>query len=215
MVEGKVIFITGIGTGVGKTVVSAVVTEALEADYWKPVQSGLEGETDRQAVISLISNPCSRFPDEAYALNTPASPHLAARIDNVRIDLQEIKEKFDRIRDPKRHLVVEGAGGLMVPLNEKDFFPDLIRLLSAKVIAVSSQYLGNINHSLLTAEVLKIKGLPVAGWIFNGTYHVNEEDITRWSGFQKIGRIEWEETVDKNMVKKYADKLRPALLAMI
>ncbi len=213
--EGKVIFITGIGTGVGKTIVSAIVTEALEADYWKPIQSGLEEETDRERVISLVSNKSSQFWEEAYLLNTPASPHLAARIDNVKIELLEIKARFDQIRKPDRHLVIEGAGGLMVPLNEKDFFPDLIRLLGAQTIAVSSQYLGNINHSLLTAEVLKMKKIPVLGWIYNGTYHVNEEDITRWSGFKKIGRIEWEENMDKAMIKKYADKLRPALLSVL
>lgn len=203
---------TGIGTGVGKTLCSAVVTEALQADYWKPIQSGLDEATDSETVASLISNPRTRIWPEAYRLQTPASPHLAARIDNVRIGLQELKAQFRSRYSQDRYIVVEGAGGLLVPLNETDFFPDLIRELEARVIVVSSQYLGNINHSMMTAEVLRQRGLPVLGWIFNGTYHVNEEDIIRWSGLPKLGRIEQEEELNPAVVSRYAEKLRPALL---
>jgi dethiobiotin synthetase len=196
-------FVTGIGTGVGKTVVSAILTEALGADYWKPIQSGLEGGTDTETVKTLVSNDTSRFHEELYSLNTPASPHLAARIDNVHIELDALKKAFDEIRRPDRHLVVEGAGGLMVPLNERHFYPDLIQLLQIPVVVVSSQYLGNINHSMLTAEVLKMRRIPVLGWVFNGTYHINEEDIIRWSG------------LDSRMVSRYAEKLRPRLLELL
>lgn len=208
-------FVTGIGTGVGKTVVSAILTEALGADYWKPIQSGLEGGTDTETVKTLVSNDTSRFHEELYSLNTPASPHLAARIDNVHIELDALKKAFDEIRRPDRHLVVEGAGGLMVPLNERHFYPDLIQLLQIPVVVVSSQYLGNINHSMLTAEVLKMRRIPVLGWVFNGTYHINEEDIIRWSGLEQIGRIEEEEEVDSRMVSRYAEKLRPRLLELL
>lgn len=213
--KGEIIFVTGIGTSIGKTVVSAIVAEALGADYWKPVQSGLDGPTDTETVRSLVSNPACRFWEEAYSLQTPASPHLSSRIDNVRITLDGIMETFRRQRDPVRSVVVEGAGGLLVPLNEKDFFTDLIPLLGARVIVVSNQYLGNINHSLLTAEVLSIRKLPVLGWIFDGTYHVNEEDIVRWSGLHKIAHIEQQEVVDADFVRRSADTVRPRLTQLL
>lgn len=210
----EIIFVTGIGTGIGKTVVSAILTEALEADYWKPVQSGLDEKTDTEIVRSLVSNKKTKFWQEAFKLQTPASPHLSARIDNVHIDLKDIVHSLEQqYRD--RTVIIEGAGGLMVPLNEKDFYPDLIPLLHAKVVVVSNQYLGNINHSLLTAEVLKLKKLPVTGWIFNGTYHVNEEDIVRWSGFNKIGRVEQEDKINSNVIKQYATKIKPRLLELL
>lgn len=210
--KGEIIFVTGIGTGIGKTVVSAIITEALHADYWKPVQSGLNESTDTETARSLVSNGGTRFWEEAFKLQTPASPHLSSRIDNIRIRLEDIRASFLAQHDPERHVVIEGAGGLMVPLNEKDFYPDLIKLLGAKVIVVSNQYLGNINHSLLTAEALKHRNLPVVGWIFNGTYHVNEEDIVRWSGLHKIFRIEQEDEMDAARVRNYAQTARPALL---
>lgn len=209
-----IIFVTGIGTGIGKTVVSAILTEALEADYWKPIQSGLDEKTDTEIVRSLVSNKKTTFWKEAFKLQTPASPHLSARIDNTRIGLQDIVHSFEQ-QYRHRTVIIEGAGGLMVPLNEKDFYPDLIPLLHAKVIVVSNQYLGNINHSLLTAEVLKMKKLPVIGWIFNGTYHVNEEDIVRWSGFHKIGRVEEEDNIDSAVIKQYAAKIRPRLIELL
>lgn len=210
--EGKRIFVTGISTGIGKTLVSAILTEALGADYWKPVQAGLDEQTDTETVRALVSNGQSRFWEEAFALQTPASPHLAARIDNVRITLDALQASFDRQWDPSRTVIIEGAGGLLVPLNDTDFFPDLATRLSAALVVVSSQYLGNINHSLLTAEVLRGRKLPVLGWVFNGTYHVNQEDILRWSGFPRLGQIDQEEQIDKAVVGRYAEKLRPALL---
>ncbi len=210
----EIIFVTGIGTGIGKTVVSAILTEALEADYWKPIQSGLDEKTDTDIVRSLVSNKKTAFWKEAFKLQTPASPHLSARIDNIHIDLKDIVHSCEQ-QYRNRTVIIEGAGGLMVPMNEKDFYPDLIPLLHAKVIVVSNQYLGNINHSLLTAEVLKMKKLPVIGWIFNGTYHVNEEDIVRWSGFHKIGRVEEEDTIDSAVIKQYAAKIKPKLLELL
>jgi dethiobiotin synthetase len=214
-VKREIIFVTGIGTGIGKTVVSAILAEALEADYWKPIQSGMTETTDTDTVRTLVSNTKTRFWEEAFRLQTPASPHLSARIDNVHIDLEDILRSFEEQHNPARHVIIEGAGGLMVPINEKHFYPDLIPLLHAKVIVVSGQYLGNINHSLLTAEVLKNKQLPVVGWIFNGTYHINEEDIIRWSGLERIGRIEQEDLIDRAVVKRYAKKIKPDLLALL
>jgi dethiobiotin synthetase len=213
--RAQIIFVTGIGTGIGKTVVSAVLTEALEADYWKPIQSGLDGQTDTETVRNLVSNAHTRFWKEAFSLQTPASPHLSARIDNVQITLDDLVESFRAQHDPSRPVVIEGAGGLMVPINARDFLYDLIPLLNARVVVVSSQYLGNINHSLLTAEALKSRKLPVIGWIFNGTYHVNEEDIVNWSGLKKIGRVEHEEQVDVEIIRKYAGKIGPSLKQLL
>lgn len=215
VLKKEIIFVTGIGTGIGKTLVSAILTEALEADYWKPIQSGLEETTDTETVRSLISNKKTRFLKETYRLQTPASPHLSARIDNVHISLEDIVSSFVEQHDPSRHVIIEGAGGLMVPINEKDFFPDLIPLLHARVIVVSNQYLGSINHSILTAEVLRNKGLPVLGWIFNRAYQTLVEDIVRWSGMESIGKIEQETSINKKIVKRYAKKIELQLLKVL
>lgn len=209
--KGEIIFVTGIGTGIGKTVVSAILTEALQADYWKPVQSGLDETTDTETIRSLTTKSKCGYWKEAFSLQTPASPHLSARIDNVHVSVEEIVESFRKQHREDQTVVIEGAGGLMVPLNEHEFYPDLITALQAKVVVVSNQYLGNINHSLLTAEVLKAKKLPVLGWVFNGTYRAIESDIVRWSRIPRIGRVETEESANKAMVKRYANALKPAL----
>lgn len=196
------IFITGIGTGVGKTVTAACVTEALQADYWKPVQAGLTDGTDRDTVESLISNPFTVCQPELYRLKEPASPHLAARMEDITIDLRAIIDKANQYKPTLRPLVIEGAGGIMVPLNDKDFMLDLALTLQASVIIVAQNYLGSINHSLLTAEILRSKGAPVLGWIFNGPYHPNESDIVRWSGYPLLGRIPFANTLNKAFVKE-------------
>jgi dethiobiotin synthetase len=201
------IFVTGIGTGVGKTVVSAIITEALQADYWKPVQAGLE-ETDNDWVRSHIQNETSVIHDSLYALKLPASPHIAAREEGISIDINKIK---DAIPDTNNILVIEGAGGLMVPLNEKDFIADLAGALECKVILVSKNYLGSINHSLLTAAVCKQKGLNVAGWIFNDQYMDYEQEIVDWSGFPAIASIPFEENPSKEFITIQAAKIREEL----
>lgn len=202
------IFITGIGTGVGKTLTAACVTEALQADYWKPVQTGLEEGTDTETVRGLVSNAVSVCHKEVYCLREPASPHLAARLEQVRIEVAPILQQADIIQPADRWLVIEGAGGLMVPLNEDVFTLDLIRELKAQVIIVAQNYLGSINHSLLTAKVLQHSGIGVLGWIFSGEYHTNEDEVVRWSGYRKLGRIERAEKVDRAFVKEQAGKLR-------
>lgn len=211
----NIIFVTGIGTGIGKTLVSAILAEALQADYWKPVQSGLEEATDTETIRSLTSKSAVRCWEEAYKLQTPASPHLSARIDNVHITIDEIVASFKRQYREGSTVVVEGAGGLMVPLNENHFFPDLIQALQAQTVIVSNQYLGNINHSLLTAEVLKSKKLSPLGWVFNETYRAIELDIIRWSRIPVIGRLEKEEHVNTAVVKRYAKVFRPVLEKML
>ena len=157
------LFITGIGTDVGKTVVAAIVTEALEADYWKPVQAGDLDDSDTHKVRRRVSNSKTQFHPNAYALHTPASPHLAAALDHITIDIAQIQEP-----KTENHLVIEGAGGVFVPLNATDCVIDLIRP-DYKVIVVSRHYLGSINHTLLTIEALQARKLTIAGIIFRGT----------------------------------------------
>lgn len=178
----KPLFISGIGTQIGKTVVAALLTEGLKADYWKPVQAGYEDGTDSSQVVSLLSNGVSFIHPETYRLQLPASPHIAARQENQRIELGRILEDFKKMNSD-RQLIIEGAGGLMVPLNESEFVYDLVKQLDAKLILVSRNYLGSINHSLMTAEICRARGLDVAGWIFNDQYLHYESEISRWSGY--------------------------------
>lgn len=182
-------FITGTGTGIGKTVAAALVAEAIGADYWKPIQAGFEEGTDTEWVKSVLTNGPDRVHPEIYKLGIPASPHISARKEGIQISLDKIREAYHtRINTPKP-LVIEGAGGLMVPLNEKQFVADLIRELGCQVILVSRNYLGSINHSLLTAQVCREKGLPVAGWIFNDRFMDYESEIVEWTGIPSLGSI--------------------------
>ena len=207
------IFITGIGTDVGKTIASAIVAEALEADYWKPIQAGDLENSDSHKVKSLICHTersrsaISQFHENSYKLNTPASPHFAAQLDGITIDLKQIKEpKTDN------HLVIEGAGGILVPLNDNDCIVDLIKK-EYKVIVVSRHYLGSINHTLLTIEALKSRKINVAGIIFSGDENkATEEIILNKTGVKFIGRIDNEPYFDANVIRYYADKFRDNLL---
>ena len=167
------LFITGIGTDVGKTVASTIIVEALEADYWKPIQAGDLEISDTHKVKSKISNQKSHFHPNAYALNTPASPHYAAAVDGISIDLKTIKEPTT-----KNHLVIEGAGGILVPINDTDCVVDLIRP-DYKVIVVSRHYLGSINHTLLTLNALYCREIRIAGLIVNGNRNEASERIYR------------------------------------
>ncbi|MFY0602497.1 MAG: dethiobiotin synthase [Flavobacteriaceae bacterium] len=201
----KKYFITGISTDVGKTVAAAILTEALEADYWKPVQAGDLQYSDTDKVKQLVSNSTSVFHSNAFALQTPMSPHAAAEIDGVEISLNEIKEP-----KTKNNLVIEGAGGLLVPLNNKDTILDLIKP-NYKVIVVSRHYLGSINHTLLTVSFLKEKGLDVS-IIFSGNEHKTTEDIiARMTEVPVIGRIDDEPYFDKNVIKEYAERFKKKL----
>ena len=208
----KTYFITGTGTGIGKTVCSAIVAEALGADYWKPVQAGFEEGTDAGTVRALLQNSLSRIHPETYCLRLPASPHIAAREEGLRIELQRILDAYHDIRaDNSRPLLVEGAGGLMVPLNESESILDLIQRMGAEVILVSRNYLGSINHSLLTARVLKNAGIPVRGWLFTDDFMSYEDEISAWSGIPVLGRIPWTASVDRPFVLQEAGRLRQTL----
>ncbi|MGC1471431.1 MAG: dethiobiotin synthase [Psychroserpens sp.] len=193
-------FITGIGTDVGKTIASAIITEALKADYWKPIQAGDLDQGDADKVKGLVSNTTTTFHKNSYALKTPMSPHAAATIDGITIDLKQIKPP-----KTKNNLVIEGAGGLLVPLNSQQTILDLIKP-NYKVIVVSRHYLGSINHTLLTLKLLQEKGFDVA-LIFSGNKHETTEDIiTNMTNVKAIGRIDEEPYFDKNVVLEYAEE---------
>ncbi len=197
------IFVTGISTEVGKTIASAIITEALEADYWKPIQAGELDNTDSHKVRRLISNKKTKIHQCNYELHTPMSPHAAAVIDGVTIEVNKIFEP-----ETDNHLVIEGAGGLLVPLNDTDTVLDLI-LPNYKVVVVSRHYLGSINHTLLTIYWLQLKGYEI---LFSGDEHPTTESIIlKKTGVKSIGRINEEKTFDKKVIKKYADRFRSAL----
>lgn len=201
------LFITGISTDVGKTIASAIIVEALEADYWKPIQAGDVDHSDSHKIKSFVSNVTTVIHPNSYLLNTPASPHLAAEIDGISIDLENIIEP-----DTNNHLVIEGAGGVFVPLNEADCVIDLIRS-DYKVIVVSRHYLGSINHTLLTIESLLNRKIAIAGIIFSGDENKSTESvILNKTGIKCIGRIEQEPYFDQNVIKEYADRFREKLL---
>ncbi len=162
--SSKAFFVSGIGTEVGKTVSSAFLQLALDADYWKPVQAGDLDFGDRDRVQSWTGMPADRYHPERYRLHTPASPHYAARVDGLDIALTD----FTLPDTQGRPLLVEGAGGLLVPLNERDCMIDLAAHLNLPVILVSRHYLGSINHTLLSLEVLRGRGMRCAGIVFSG-----------------------------------------------
>ncbi len=206
------IFITGIGTGIGKTVVSAIITEALEADYWKPVQAGTEPITDSEWVKDNLSNTCSVVHPESYRLKLAASPHFSARQEEVAITAQRISSEIPIYN---RNLIVEGAGGLLVPLNEHEFIKDLIIALRAKCVLVSRNYLGSINHSLLTAAECKRNNIPVAGWFFNGYGSEYENEIVAWSGIPRIASIPNVEYPGKSFIKEMAESHKESIKDML
>ncbi len=201
----KRFFVTGISTDVGKTIVSAIITEAMNADYWKPIQAGNIDDSDTTRVKQLISNTKSVMHSSRYVLRSPMSPHAAAALDGVQIQVSEMAEP-----ETSNHLVIEGAGGLMVPLNEKETILDLIQP-HYKVLVVSRHYLGSINHTLLTLEWLKLHHIrPYV--IFSGDELPSTENIIlRKTGVSSIGRIAEEKNIDKEIILRYASELLPAL----
>jgi dethiobiotin synthetase len=206
----KSFVIAGIGTEVGKTVVSAIVVEALQADYWKPVQSGALEDSDTETVRRLISNPYSRFHPEAYRLREPLSPHAAADLDGVTVEMDQLV-----LPRTDNHLVVELAGGLMVPLNHHDFSIDWVQRNNLPVLLVSRHYLGSINHTLLSVEACRTRSIPVLGIVFNGPETpASESVILGITGLPCLGRVQPEEKLDKLVVRRYAEKFFAALDSM-
>ncbi len=204
--QKQIYFVTGISTEVGKTVASAIITEALEADYWKPIQAGDLDHTDTDKVKALVSNQKTVFHASAFELRTPMSPHAAAEIDGVEIASAKVVPP-----QTDNNLVIEGAGGLLVPISDTETILDLIKP-DYKVIVVSRHYLGSINHTLLTIDKLKQAGKHIHGILFSGSENPSTESIiAKMSGVNILGRIDEEPYFDKMVVKEYAEKLSKKL----
>ena len=200
--------VAGISTEIGKTVVSAILCEALKADYWKPVQAGELDRTDTDKVRQWVSNPYSQFHPEAYRLKHPMSPHAAAALEGIRIDPQKLI-----LPDTTWPLIVELAGGLMVPLTEDFLNIHLIQQLGLPVILVANYYLGSINHTLLSIEGLKQYDIPIKGIIFNGEkVETTFEVIQEYAKVLCLGEVGWEEEVNAEMVGEWAERFRAVLV---
>lgn len=198
--EEKRYFVAGIGTDAGKTVVSAVLVEALRADYWKPIQAGDVENTDRMKVQNLVSNTTSVFHPEHYLLPYPLSPHASASLAGVEVHANSIQ-----IPKHTAPLIIEGAGGLLVPINYDILYIDWVEKLHLEVILVSRHYLGSINHTLLSAEALKSRGIKVKGIIFNGNENnYTESVILQHTRFDFLGRIDETDTVTKEFIAQQA-----------
>lgn len=193
------IFVTGIGTGVGKTVISAVLVQALKADYWKPVQTGVEFGSDTDRLKKLVSNESSVFHPEAYSFKAPIAPHASALAENTHLDFENIN-----LPETNNTLVIEGAGGLLVPLNEKYFIIDLIKKFDAETVLVVQNYLGSINHTLLSIEALKNRNIHVLGIIISGIENqMSEKIILQHSGLPLLGRMHREANITPEIICKY------------
>ncbi|MGZ3883152.1 MAG: dethiobiotin synthase [Bacteroidia bacterium] len=193
-------FITGIGTNVGKTVASAVLTEALRADYWKPVQTGSEAAKDADLVKALITNERSQFFKEAYLLEAPLSPHHAAKLENVTIDMSAIE-----LPASQNTLIIEGAGGLLVPLNETNYIIELSEKFDTEIILVATDYLGCINHTLLSIDYLLSHHYKLAGLILNGNFDPETEAaILNYKPVPVIARIPHNDDINKEFILECA-----------
>ncbi len=205
--DRKSYFITGIGTDVGKTVVSAILSEALEATYWKPVQAGDLDFSDTLKIKAYCSDKV-RFLQERFRLNTPASPHLAAKLDGIEIQLSDFE-----LPQVKGNLLIEGAGGLLVPINEKGLlYIDLIQHFNLPVILVSRHYLGSINHTLLSLEALKNRNINVEIIVFVGDENpATESVILSHYQIQKVIRIPLAEEINTEFVSKQSKIIKSRL----
>lgn len=206
-------FITGIHTDAGKTVTAAFLQLALDADYWKPIQAGdLDfGDTDR--VKAWTGSPANRFHPVRHELNTPASPHYAAAIDGVEIQLSDFTLPHCTGGSA---LIVEGAGGILVPLNDRETVADLMVHLNIPVILVSRHYLGSINHTLLSIEYLKSRGIALAGIIYSGGDSPETVRIVHeLTGVKVLAELPEMVKVDINILTKLAEKYSEVLTAAL
>jgi dethiobiotin synthetase len=200
------IFVTGSGTGVGKTLISAVLTAGLDAKYWKPIQSGFNNLphflTDAFWVQKHLELAEQRIIPETYAFRAPVSPHQAAASAGQKIDTGKILRQFGEL-DPTTSLVVEGAGGLMVPLNDEELMIDLIMEMALPVLVVSSTSLGTINHTLLTIEALQARDISIAGIVLNGAPNPSSKSaIERFSSVKVIAEVPELKVVNSKTLKE-------------
>ena len=196
--------IAGIGTEIGKTLISAIFRQGMQADYWKPVQSGNPEEADALFIGQMTRVPEGKIWDSSYMLSQPLSPHTAAEIDGIRISLDHIQLPLT-----ERSLIVELAGGLMVPLNESETNLDLIAHIALPVILVSKNYLGSINHTLLSYEILKAKQIPIAGIVFNGPANASgERFILQHTGLKVLLRVPELAQINAEIIQEYAQQIQ-------
>ncbi len=189
----QAIVVAGTDTNIGKTVFAAALTSALQGSYWKPVQAGLSGETDSQIVARLSGTDPDRILPEVYRLKLAASPHLAAEREGVVISAERLA--LPTVSGP---LIIEGAGGLLVPLNRQLLQIDLFKSWKAPVILCASTRLGTINHTLLSVEALKQRGIATLGIAFLGDENADSErTIAELGGVRRLGRLPFLSTLDK------------------
>jgi dethiobiotin synthetase len=194
------IFVTGIDTDIGKTISSSVLVEALEADYWKPVQCGDLEKSDSMKVSQLVTNQTSTIHPETHRLKTPASPHLAAEREGLKISLEDFT-----LPQTNRTLIIEGAGGILVPLNQDNTIIELAKKFNAEVVLVTKNYLGSLNHTLLSIDYLKRNNLPIKGMIFNGKENNELETfLVKKTGVPILANIPWLDELTPEMVKEMA-----------
>lgn len=197
------IVVAGIGTNVGKTIVSAIFVEALKADYWKPIQTGSEEDSDSKTIKQLISNKKTVIHKEAFSFKAPLSPHAAAALENSHIDSTKIN-----LPSTNNHLIIEMAGGLLVPINYKELMIDLIQKWDVEIVLVSQNYLGSINHTLLSIEALRKRKCKILGVVFNGTPNEKTESaILTFGNVKKIGSVFPEDELNRLKILEYAKKM--------
>lgn len=192
-------FVTAIGTGSGKTAVSAILCHALQADYWKPIQSGMP--RDAETVKALC--PETKIHEERYLLTQPLSPHAAAAIDKKNILLKDI------VAPAAARLTIEGAGGCLAPINDHEFVIEIARGTNAEIIVVADLYLGSLNHTMLTLYYLKQNQYRVKGIILNGDAPTSEDYIQTHSPFPILLKMKPEKTIDREVIEKYSKQLKP------
>ena len=199
------LFVTGIGTDVGKTVVSAILCEYYKAKYWKPIQTGKNLGTDNDTLGELVSHSQFACFPEAYLFDEPLSPHVAAELENESIRLSEIK-----LPTEDSNLIIEGAGGLLVPINyENQTICDLIESLDCSVVLVVKEYLGNINHTLLSLEHLKMRNINVKGLVFVGDeLPKTAEIIEKMTGIKTLFRVPVFPLLNKESICKFVEEIQ-------
>lgn len=203
----KGLFITGIGTDVGKTVAAAVITKSLQADYWKPVQCGDLDNSDSVKIEALTG---LKTLSEAFRLQAPMSPHAAAELEGIELSI----DKIDLPKSDKT-VVVEGAGGVMVPFNSTETYLDLMVKLNLPVVLVTRHYLGSINHTMLSWNVLKEASLNMVALVISGAQHESTESYFATQMDVPFIRISELEELSSETVAMEAERLRRSIKAMI
>lgn len=202
------LFVSGIGTNVGKTVVSAILVEALQTDYWKPIQSGVVDGKDSDTVKLLISNTKTVFHPESYLLKEPLSPHFAAKLDGVEIELNKI-----HLPKTANHLIIEGAGGLLVPINDTQYVIDIAKQFDCEIILVISSYLGCINHSLLSIDYLLRNQFKLKALVFNGEFEPEvKQAIMSYSSNTAIIDIPSLHELSKSSILKASSQIKSQIV---